>query len=131
MQDQISKLLIHIACLQLYIQGLVADVETFDLKQALCSIADVPLTDLQTVDFFGRQALLYQVAGEVKAVLSICQHLGGPLKMKDGELVCRWHGARFDKATGRCLKGQAAAESRAMFLPTGVEGGVLTYVWGE
>ena len=53
----------------------------------------------------GREVLVYRRGGEVKAPLAICTHLGGPLGLKDGELVCLWHGARFDAA------------SRAMLLP--------------
>jgi nitrite reductase/ring-hydroxylating ferredoxin subunit len=117
--------------MQLYIQVFNADLEVFNMKQALCSIADVPQAGVKTVEFFGRQALVYQAAGEVKAALSICPHLGGPLELKDGALLCPWHGARFDASSGRCLKGPAAAESKAMFLPTRVEDGVLNYVWGE
>jgi nitrite reductase/ring-hydroxylating ferredoxin subunit len=117
--------------MQLYSQLLNPNFEIFNMKQALCSIADLPQVGAKAVEFFGRQALVYQAAGEVKAALSIWPHLGGPLELKDGELVCPWHGARFDAGTGRCLKGPAATESKAMFLPTRMDGGVLTYVWGE
>lgn len=101
------------------------------MKQPLCALADVPHSGARKVDFFGREAPVYRQGGEVKAALSICTHLGGPLELKDGELVCPWHGARFDAASGACRRGPAATESKAMFLPTRVEDGVLTYVWGE
>jgi nitrite reductase/ring-hydroxylating ferredoxin subunit len=101
------------------------------MKQALCLVAEVPATGSKTVDFFGRQALVYRQRAEVKAALSICPHLGGPLELHDGELVCSWHGARFDAASGACKHGPARPESRAMFLPTRVEDEALTYVWGE
>jgi nitrite reductase/ring-hydroxylating ferredoxin subunit len=101
------------------------------MKQALCPIAEVPAEGTKTVDFFGRQVLVYRSAGEVKAALSICTHLGGPLELRDGELVCGWHGARFDAAGGACRRGPAAPESRALLLPTRVENGNLNYVWGE
>jgi nitrite reductase/ring-hydroxylating ferredoxin subunit len=101
------------------------------MKHSLCPLADVPAHGARKVEFFGREALIYRQGGDVKAALSICTHLGGPLELKDGELVCAWHGARFDATTGACRKAPAAPESRAMFLPTRVEEGVLTYVWGE
>ena len=101
------------------------------MKHPLCPLADVPDSGAKKVDFFGREALVYRQGGEVKAALSICAHLGGPLELKDGELVYPWHGARFDAASGACRKGPAAPQSSAMLLPTRLEDGVLTYVWGE
>jgi nitrite reductase/ring-hydroxylating ferredoxin subunit len=102
------------------------------MKHPLCSLNDVPATGVKTVDFFGRQAHVYRAAdGEVKAALSICPHLGGPLELKDGKLVCPWHGAQFDATTGTCLHGPADANSKAMLLPTRNESHILTYVWGE
>lgn len=76
-------------------------------------------------------ALVCRQGGEVKAALSACTHLGGPLELKDGELVCPWHGARFDASSGKCLRGPTDATSKAMFLPIRVEDGALSYVWGE
>jgi nitrite reductase/ring-hydroxylating ferredoxin subunit len=101
------------------------------MKHALCPISEVPAAGTQAVDFFGRQALVYRHQGEIKATLSICPHLGGPLELKDGQLVCPWHGARFDAGSGACQGGPAAPESKVMLLPTRIEDGVLTYVWGE
>lgn len=101
------------------------------MKHPLCLLADVPHAGAKKVDFFGRDALVYRHHGEVKAALAICAHLGGPLELRDGDLVCPWHVARFDAANGVCRHGPAATESKAMVLPTRVEDGVLTYVWGE
>jgi apoptosis-inducing factor 3 len=101
------------------------------MKQALCSHADIPAHGARKVDFFGREALVYRHGSEVKAALSICPHLGGPLELSGSELVCSWHGARFDAGSGACRRGPAAPESKAMLLPTRIEQDVLTYVWGE
>jgi len=101
------------------------------MKHPLCSMTEVPATGAKTLDFFGRQALVYRAGTELRVALSICPHLGGPLELQDGELTCPWHGARFEASTGTCRGGPAAPESRAIFLPTRVEDGVLTYVWGE
>ncbi len=100
------------------------------MKQALIPVAQVPEMGTVPVDFFGRPALAYRAAGEACATLAICPHVGGPLEWKDGELVCAWHGQRHDPATGRCLRGPAPNQ-QALKLPTRVEDGVLTYVWGE
>nr|WP_292627127.1 Rieske 2Fe-2S domain-containing protein [Mesorhizobium sp.] len=54
-----------------------------------------------------------------------------PLDCKDGKLVCQWHGASFDMASGERIEGPASKGSRLMFLSTRVEDGALNYVWGE
>lgn len=100
------------------------------MKQALIPAAEVPAEGAVAIDFFGRPALAYRVEGQPCATLAICPHLGGPLAWQDGELVCAWHGQRHDAASGRCLRGPAPTQ-QAMRLPTRVEDGVLTYVWGE
>jgi len=50
---------------------------------------------------------------------------------KNDTLVCAWHGAEFDCAKGVCLKGPARPDSELIVLPTRVEQGILTYVYGE
>ena len=47
--------------------------------------------------------------GELFAVTRRCRHLGADLANgsvdRDGCLVCPWHGARYDVATGRMTRG--------------------------
>lgn len=48
--------------------------------------------------------------GEVCAIAATCSHLGGPLAdgKRDGdEVVCPWHGSRFDLCTGEVRAGPA------------------------
>lgn len=71
------------------------------------------------------------VGGKPKAVLNMCMHLGGPMQRESNRLVCQWHGAEFDCQQGKALKGPARPDSRLISLPTRVEDGVLTYVYGE
>lgn len=47
--------------------------------------------------------------GSYAAIELNCTHKGGPLKEKDGELVCSFHGSRFDN-TGRVVKGPAKTD---------------------
>ncbi|KAK4050868.1 Apoptosis-inducing factor 1 [Microbotryomycetes sp. JL201] len=48
--------------------------------------------------------LLSKVAGQYRATSSKCSHYGAPLNKGvitcDGKVVCPWHGAKFDTATG-------------------------------
>ena len=59
------------------------------------------------------------VAGEVRVYRNRCPHLGWPLNVQadrflsaDAEfIVCRGHGAVFDRATGRCVGGPCCGQA--------------------
>jgi nitrite reductase/ring-hydroxylating ferredoxin subunit len=66
----------------------------------------------EIVPGFVRGAGRYAVGnanGELFAVSRRCRHLGADLAKgsidREGCLVCPWHGARFDVATGRMTRG--------------------------
>lgn len=53
-----------------------------------------------------------------------CPHMGAPLSLgavREGVLVCSWHGWRFDAASGDC--GHYAGAPGAVVRPVRVEGG--------
>jgi nitrite reductase/ring-hydroxylating ferredoxin subunit len=101
------------------------------MKYELCKTADVPDSGSKIVPFFGREAHVYRRGGALRAAANVCLHVGGPLECKGDRLVCPWHEASFDMATGLRLDGPAPKESRLMFLSTKTEGDALFYVWGE
>lgn len=101
------------------------------MKVKLCEVKEIPEVGAKTVDFFGREVLVFRVKGQFKAVLNVCMHLGGPMVLQDNRLVCAWHAAAFSATDGRCLEGPARRDSRLITLPIRVEGGVLNYVYGE
>jgi nitrite reductase/ring-hydroxylating ferredoxin subunit len=101
------------------------------MKVPLFKVDEIPDEGVKTVDFFGCETLTLKIGGESKAILNYCMHLGGSLKRENNKLVCAWHGAEFDCAKGTCLKGPARFDSQLIVLPTRVEHGVLTYVYGE
>lgn len=101
------------------------------MKVTLCRIDEIPSEGAKTVDFFGREALVFIEDGRPKVILNICAHLGGPLRLEDTRLVCKWHGAEFDRRGGACLKGPARPDSRLITLPTRVVGEVLAYEYGD
>jgi nitrite reductase/ring-hydroxylating ferredoxin subunit len=43
---------------------------------------------------------IFQIDGEYFAISNICAHMSGPLidgsSDRDGNIVCPWHGSRFD-----------------------------------
>lgn len=54
--------------------------------------------------------LLVRQHGRVCALVHSCAHLGGPLsegELKDGSVVCPWHGSEFALDDGRVLNGPA------------------------
>jgi nitrite reductase/ring-hydroxylating ferredoxin subunit len=85
------------------------------------------------VDFFGRSVLVLRSDGRVRAFANVCTHLGGPLQLAaDGAwFECQWHHACFDARSGRATCPPARADSRLMRLPIRVEGGQVSYVYGE
>jgi nitrite reductase/ring-hydroxylating ferredoxin subunit/uncharacterized membrane protein len=55
--------------------------------------------------------LLVRQHGRVCALVHDCSHLGGPLSegtLKDGSVVCPWHGSEFALDDGRVMNGPAA-----------------------
>lgn len=73
------------------------------------------------------KAAFYFVKGDVKGVLvrtptgivgyaNKCTHQGAPCALKEGALVCVWHGSAFDPATGAPLKGPATKPLPALKL---------------
>ena len=56
--------------------------------------------------------LVVRQQGRVCALAHSCAHLGGPLSegtLKDGSVVCPWHGSEFALEDGRVLNGPATA----------------------
>ena len=101
------------------------------MKVPLCRVDEIPEQGAKTVDFFGREVLALRVDGRAKAVMNVCLHLGGPLSREGDKLVCAWHGAEWACGTGRHLSGPGRPDGRLLMLPTRVDEGVLTYVYGE
>ncbi len=101
------------------------------MKATLCKLADIPESGSARIDFFGPEALVYRHAGQARAVIDCCTHLGGPLQLNDDKLVCAWHGAQFDAASGATLSAPAGTCARLLMLPTRIEADTLCYVYGE
>lgn len=97
----------------------------------LCKVDEIPDEGTKLVEFFGRSVHIYKVKGKPVAVANVCMHFGGPLECQDGQLVCPWHKAAFDMATGERLTAPAPKNSKLMFLSTRVDGNDFNYVWGE
>jgi nitrite reductase/ring-hydroxylating ferredoxin subunit len=61
--------------------------------------------------------LLARQHGVVCALAHSCSHLGGPLSegtLKDGSVVCPWHGSEFALKDGKVLNGPATHNQPCM-----------------
>ncbi len=101
------------------------------MRVPLCRVDEIPMEGAVAIEFFGREAFALRVEGRPKAIMNVCMHLGGPLHREGEKLVCAWHGAEWSCATGRHLAGPGRPDVRLLTLPTTIEDGVLTYVYGE
>jgi len=101
------------------------------MKHELCKVAEIPDEGSLIIPFFGREVHVYRADGRVRAAANVCLHFGGPLECQGGKLVCPWHNASYDMATGARIDGPAPTGSRLLFLSTRIDGDRLSYVWGE
>ena len=86
--------------------------------------SDVPETRALRVLVDGRAVALFRDRGAIVAFEDTCPHAGAPLSegvCREGQVVCSWHGFRFDARTGACslYAGAPSATVRAVK----VEGG--------
>ena len=59
-----------------------------------------------------KRIALFNMGGSYYAIDDVCPHRGGPLsegELEGAAVVCPWHGAIFDLATGTVNRGPAAA----------------------
>jgi nitrite reductase/ring-hydroxylating ferredoxin subunit len=69
----------------------------------VASVGDVPVGTLKGVDANGVAIVLANVDGAVCALQDRCSHEEYPLsdgELDGGDIVCAYHGARFDACTG-------------------------------
>ena len=56
-----------------------------------------------------KRIALFQIENNYYAISNVCAHMGGPLIEgaldRDGNIVCPWHGYRYDPKTGHAPKG--------------------------
>jgi nitrite reductase (NADH) small subunit/3-phenylpropionate/trans-cinnamate dioxygenase ferredoxin subunit len=84
----------------------------------------VPETGGLKVLVDGRAVALFRDRGAIVAFEDACPHAGAPLSAgvcRDGEVVCSWHGFRFDARTGVCplYAGAPSATVRAVRVEQG------------
>jgi len=80
----------------------------------VAGVSEVATGEVRAVVASGMPIALANVDGALYAVASGCLHRGGPLGEGDldgGEVICPWHGWRWDVRTGRSTNNPALALS--------------------
>jgi len=78
---------------------------------AVANSSDVPDGSMRRVQHGDVDLLIVRQHGQLCALAHSCAHLGGPLSegtLKDGSVVCPWHGSEFALEDGRVINGPAA-----------------------
>ena len=76
----------------------------------VATVAEVPPGTIKAVEVQGLQIALYNLGGEFFATQEHCTHADAPLTdgaIEDGEVICPWHGARFNIKNGQATCGPA------------------------
>jgi nitrite reductase/ring-hydroxylating ferredoxin subunit/uncharacterized membrane protein len=96
-----------------YGQRIGVDHADTDLPTAFTPVLEsgaLPENSMRRVQVGKADILLVRQRGRVCALAHSCAHLGGPLSegmLKDGSVVCPWHGSEFALADGTVLNGPA------------------------
>ena len=89
---------------QIQLERRIRSTEQLDVKLPPANQLQLP----HRFEFAGRQCVLREHEGELIAHGAICPHQLAPLRdavIDGGELVCPWHGYRFDLHNGECTSG--------------------------
>jgi nitrite reductase/ring-hydroxylating ferredoxin subunit/uncharacterized membrane protein len=87
-----------------------ATVEQPESLTPVIASADVPEGTMKRAHTADADALVVRQHGRLCALAHSCSHLGGPLSegtLKDGSVVCPWHGSEFGLDDGRVINGPA------------------------
>jgi nitrite reductase/ring-hydroxylating ferredoxin subunit len=82
----------------------------------VAAVADVPPGQARQAQVGGRTLALFNVNGALYALDDTCPHRGAPLsegEVVGAEVICPWHAARFDLASGSHLCPPARAGVKA------------------
>jgi len=87
-----------------------AAIEPPDAFTDVAAASDVPDGSMRRARRDDTDVLLVRQRGRVCALAHSCSHLGGPLSegtLKDGSVVCPWHGSEFALDDGHVINGPA------------------------
>jgi nitrite reductase/ring-hydroxylating ferredoxin subunit len=76
----------------------------------LCNIDLLSETPIKQCNINGTEILVVKFENQYFCLSARCTHAGAPLlyaQISDGELICPWHGSRFNIKNGKVLHGPA------------------------
>ena len=99
----------------------------------LKTLSDIPDPGGLPADFAPTPIVILRSGETVTAYLNVCPHAGRPFSLPSGKtlvsegryLVCPFHGASFDVATGACVGGPAGKSTLKPVAVTVVDGQVV------
>ena len=87
--------------------AVTSEPDSFTAVARADDVAENSMTRVRRDDF---DLVIARQRGRVCALAHACAHLGGPLSegtLKDGSVVCPWHGSEFALEDGRVINGPA------------------------
>lgn len=94
-----------------------AAIDAPDAFTAVANSTDVPDNSMKRARKDDADLLLVRQRGRVCALSHQCAHLGGPLSegtLKDGSVVCPWHGSEFGLDDGHVINGPATQDQPSL-----------------
>ncbi len=82
----------------------------------VAALSEIPPDQLITWQTEGGEVLIYHTGDRYYVYPNLCTHQNVPLSdgyLVGGAIVCRLHGAKFDLATGACLRAPARSNLHA------------------
>ena len=92
----------------------------------VCALAEVADEDVYGFEVAGQPLAVYNLAGKYFATEALCTHEKAELVkgyLCDGIIECPKHNARFEVATGKCLRRPAKQDLKTY--PVKVDDGIL------
>lgn len=93
-------------------------------KVTVAKVSDVPAGTLHKVSVEGHDIVVANIDDKYYAIDDTCTHAGASIsegKIDGGNVICGWHGAQFDCASGKLAKFPAAIKDLKSYVTT-VEG---------
>ena len=98
----------------------------------VCSVLELTEDEVFAYDVLGEAVAVYNLEGKYYATEGLCTHEKAELVkgyLSDGIIECPKHNARFEVATGKCLRRPAKQDLKTY--PVKVEGNDLYVDWNE
>jgi len=89
--------------------GLTRQIQNEENTMAFTKVAtvqEIPVGQAKKVKIGDKDVAIFNVNGTIFAIDNSCPHRGGPLsegEIEGADVICPWHGARFNLATGAHL----------------------------